>query len=323
MGSGRYLLKKVFQALLTLAFVLVANFFLFRILPGDPVRTLAKNQKLAPEQIDILRKDLGLDQPVFPQQLLTYTGDTLRGNFGVSFITGRPVLTSIASHIWPTILLVGSATILSTIMGIIAGIWAAWRRGSSFDVGSLGVSLTLYSMPEGWLGMMLLIVFGVWLGLFPLGGYESTQGLTGAAHWVDVLNHLILPMMTLALGYVGEFYLIMRASLLEVMGEDFITTARAKGLRDKMVRRNHAVPNALLPTVTLVVLSLGYVLGGAILIEAIFSYEGLGLLTYNAIQSLDYPTIQGVFLIVSAAVILANLVADIMYTYLDPRVREA
>ncbi|MEX0832844.1 MAG: ABC transporter permease [Actinomycetota bacterium] len=321
MSTRRYLLRKVFAALVTLVFVLVLNFFLFRILPGDPVRTLARNQKLSAEQTEQLRAELGLDKPL-PQQFLIYMRETVTGNLGISFTSSRPVTEEIGNVMWNTILLVGVSTVLMTIIGIWVGIRGAWRRGSRFDIGSLGGSLVLYSMPEGWLGMMLLILFGVELGWFPVGGYESTAQLTGFAHIVDVFNHLFLPMLTLTLGYIGEYAIIMRSSLLEVMNEEFVTTARAKGLRDKFVRRRHAVPNALLPTVTLVILNFGYVFGGAIVVEYVFSWPGLGKLTASAITQLDYPVIQGVFLIASAAVIFANLIADVLYTYLDPRVRE-
>jgi peptide/nickel transport system permease protein len=320
--SRRYLLRKVLHALGTLAFVLAFNFILFRAI-GDPVTLLTRSSvHLDPQEQEALREEFGIDDPL-PLQFVNYLGDSLRGEFGYSFISGRPVSESIAEKVWPTILLVGTATVLSTLLGILIGIKGAWRRGSAFDTGSLLGSLTLYSMPEGWLGMILLITFAGTLGWFPAGGIESTDQLTGFAHVLDVAKHLVLPCLTLTLGYLGEFAIIMRSSLLEVMGEDFIQTARAKGVRDKDVRRRHAVPNALLPTFTLAFYSIGFILGGAVLIEEVFSWPGLGQLTYAAIDSLDYPVIQAVFLLSSATVILFNLLADILYGYLDPRVKEA
>jgi peptide/nickel transport system permease protein len=306
----------------TLAFVLAFNFILFRAV-GDPVELLTRSTlHLDPAEKAALREELGIDDPL-PAQFVNYLGDSLRGEFGYSFITGRPVIESVAEKVWPTILLVGTATILSTLFGVLIGIRGAWRRGSAFDTGSLLGSLTLYSMPEGWLGMLLLILFVGILGWFPAGGIESTDQLTGFAHVLDVAKHLFLPCLTLTLGYLGEFAIIMRSSLLEVMGEDFIQTARAKGVRDKEVRRRHAVPNALLPTFTLAFYSIGFILGGAVIVEQVFSWPGLGQLTYAAIESLDYPVIQAVFLLSSAAVILFNLLADVLYGYLDPRVKEA
>jgi peptide/nickel transport system permease protein len=302
--------------------VLSFNFLLFRAI-GDPVKLLTRSSlHLDPEEQEALREEFGIDDPL-PAQFVNYLGDTLTGEFGYSFISGRPVIRSIAEKVWPTVLLVGTATLLSTILGVLIGIKGAWRRGTAFDTSSLLGSLTLYSMPEGWLGMILLITFAGTFGWFPSGGIESSERLTGFAHIADVTRHLVLPCLTLTLGYIGEFAIIMRSSLLEVMGEDFVQTARAKGVRDKDVRRRHAVPNALLPTFTLAFYSVGFILGGAVLIEEVFSWPGLGQLTYAAIEANDYPVIQAIFLLSSATVILFNLLADVLYGYLDPRVKEA
>lgn len=322
MGSRRYLLRKVLHAVSTLVFVLAFNFVLFRAV-GDPVKLLTRTTlRLDPQEQAALREELGIGDPL-PVQFVNYVGDTLRGELGLSFVSGRPVSQEIAERVWPTVLLVGTATVLSTVIGILIGIKGGWRRGSAFDTGSLLGSLVLYSMPEGWLGMILLIVFAGTLGWFPSGALESYQPLTGLAHVGDVLRHLFLPCLTLTLGYLGEYAIIMRSSLLEVMGEDFIQTARAKGVRDKDVRRRHAVPNALLPTFTLVFYSIGFVLGGSVIVEAVYSWPGLGRLTFDSIDQNDYPVIQGIFLLFSAAVIFFNLLADILYGYLDPRVKEA
>lgn len=323
--SRRYLLRKVLHALATLAFVLAFNFVLFRAI-GDPVKLLTRagSLHLDPQEQQALREEFGIDDPL-PAQFVNYLGDTLRGEFGYSFASGRPVITEIREKMAPTFLLVGISTILSAVFGILIGIKGAWRRGSPFDTSSLLGSLTLYSMPEGWLGMILLITFAgtETFGWFPAGGIESTDQLTGFAHILDLAKHLFLPCLTLTLGYLGEYAIIMRSSLLEVMGEDFVQTARAKGVRDRDVRRRHAVPNALLPTFTLAFYSVGFILGGAIIIEQVFSYPGLGQLTYGAIDQEDYPVIQAIFLLSSAAVIFFNLLADILYGYLDPRVKES
>jgi peptide/nickel transport system permease protein len=321
----RYVLSKIGQALATLAFVLAFNFFLFRVMPGDPVRLLARAQglELSREAIGDLIADLGLNKPLFAQ-FWDYLGDTLRGNFGDSFIYGEPVTTIFGRFMWPTILLVGVATVLMTVIGLFLGVRGGWNRGSKADLASMGISLVLYSMPEFWLGMMLLVLFATTLGWFPQGGFQSTQaGITGLDKVVDILNHMFLPMITLTLAYIGEYYLLMRSSLLDVLGEEYITAARAKGIRESQVLWRHAVRNALLPTVTLLALSFGFVIGGAITVELVFSYPGLGLLTFEALEAQDYALLQGMFLFFSAAVIVANLIADILYSYLDPRVREA
>jgi peptide/nickel transport system permease protein len=321
MGSRRYLLSKTMQAVVTLWFVLTFNFFLFRILPGDPVAILARSEKLAPDDIARLQHDLGLDRPIAVQYGV-YLRETLTGNLGESLRLGLPVNDLIRSRVWPTVLLVGLGTIVSSWLGVLIGVRGGWRRGSRFDTTSQYGSLILYAMPEGWLGMLLLLFFSGWLHWFPAGGY-GVSGLTGGAKIADLLDHLFLPLLTLTLGYIGGYSIVMRSSMIDTIGEDFVLTARAKGVPDRLIRRNHVVPNAFLPAFTLIILSFGFVLGGAIVIETVFSWPGLGLLTYQAITTLDYPVIQGVFLIASAAVIVANLLADITYGYLDPRIRQA
>jgi peptide/nickel transport system permease protein len=318
--GGAYLARKLLHAFFTLLFVLAFNFFLFRVLPSDPVSINARSQRLTEADIQEQLDNFGLLEPL-PTQFVRFLGNTVQGDFGLSFRTGRPVKDAIAERIWPTVLLVGLSTLLSTVFGVLIGIKGAWRRGSVFDNTSLFGSLIFYSMPEGWLGMLLILVFVGWLGWFPAGGYTSGTE-TGLAHIVDVAKHLFLPCLTLTLGYIGEYAIVMRSSLLEVKDEEFVATARAKGVKDKDVRRHHAVPNALLPTLTLVFYSFGFVLGGAIIIEYVFSWPGLGSLTYDAINELDYPLLQAIFLLTSAAVILFNLAADILYVYLDPRVEE-
>jgi peptide/nickel transport system permease protein len=325
----RYLIAKVAQAFLTLAFVLVFNFFLFRVMPGDPAAILLRgNAAFSPETVEAVRQDLGLDEPL-PEQFVTYLQDTITFNFGASFVvSGQPVSEVIADRIWPTILLVGSATIASAVIGLVIGIHAGWRRGSRFDVGSLGFTLFVYAMPEFWFGILVLMAFSAGVGpfpaLFPTGGYETAASdLTGMAHAVDVLNHMVLPFFVLTVAYLGEYALIMRNSLIDVLGDDFVQTARAKGVREKSILWRHVVPNALLPTMTLMFLSIGFIFAGAITIEYVFSWPGLGWLTVQAIDAKDYPLLQALFLLFSVAVIVANLIADIVYTYLDPRVRAA
>jgi peptide/nickel transport system permease protein len=321
MSPRRYVGRKVLQALATLVFVLTVNFLLFRILPGDPVSILARSQRLTEQDIVELQRELGLDQPL-AQQYVTYMGQMVTGNLGVSLLTGDEVSSIVASRVWPTFLLVGLGTLFATLIGVWIGVKGAWRRGRAFDRSSLLTSLALYSTPEGWLGMLFLLVFSGILGWFPAGGY-ATQGLEGFARIADIAEHLFLPVLTLTLGYVGEYAIVMRSSMLDVLHEDFVTSARAKGVPEPEIRRRHVVPNAFLPTFTLIFLNIGFVLGGAVVIEVVFSWPGLGRLAYDAIERVDYPVIQGVFLIASFSVIVFNLVADIAYGFLDPRVRGA
>jgi peptide/nickel transport system permease protein len=326
--ARRYVLGKVLQAVLTLAFVLVFNFFLFRVMPGDPATLLLRGTgALSQEAIEAVNRDLGLDQPL-PAQFVNYVGDTLTLDFGRSLASGDPVADVVGDRIWPTIVLVGTSTIASAVLGLIIGIYAAWRRGSAFDLGATGGTLVAYSMPEFWFGILVLMAFAAGVGpfpaIFPTGGYETAgAGLTGIDRLVDILNHLALPFITLTVAYLGEYALIMRSSVMDVMGEDFVQTARAKGLREKQVLWGHTVPNALLPTITLTFLSLGFIFSGTITIEYVFSYPGLGGLTVDAIDNKDFPVLQAVFLLFSASVIVANLLADLLYAYLDPRVKAA
>jgi peptide/nickel transport system permease protein len=327
-GTQRYLLGKIAQVIFTLLFILTFNFFLFRIMPGDPVTLLVRSAgaELTPEQQDELRADLGLDEPIFPDQYLHYMQDTLTGNFGVSTIIepGRTVSDIFWERMGRSFILLLTSTVASILIGTLMGIYGGWRRGGKVDNGSMVASMILYSMPEYVLGILLLMLFANTFQIFPTRGYiDTVADYTGIAYVVDYLNHMALPFLTLTLAYLGEYYLLMRSSLLDVMGEEFITLARAKGVREKYVLRRHAVRNALLPTVTLIALSFAFVLGGAITVELVFTYPGVGLLSYDALVNRDFPVLQGTFLFFSIAVLLANLIADLTYGYLDPRVRTA
>lgn len=313
-------LRSTVRAAGTLLFVIVFNFFLFRVVPGDPVTRIARSEGLTLEQREALAAEYGLDRPLL-SQLQSYAASTLRLDFGESFGSGRPVTTEIGERVGKTALLVGTSTVASIALGLILGVYGAWKRGSAVDTGSMTASLLLYSVPEGWLALVLLMTFGSTLGIFPIGGYRSTSTLTGFAYMTDVLNHLVLPALALTLAYVGQYALVMRSSLLDVMGEEYLELARAKGVREERILWRHAVPNAILPIFTLVFYSFGYIVGGAVVIESIFSWPGLGNLTYQAIASQDFPVLQAAFLLTSASVIACNLVADLLYKYLDPRVR--
>src|SRR3712207_2569979 len=251
LSRARYIGGKLLAAVGTLLFVLVLNFFLFRILPGDPERTLTRLQRISPSAIDEVRKEFGLDRPL-SVQFIDYLGDTARGELGISYVFSRPVSEVIGSALWPTILLVGVATVAATVIGTLMGIWGAWRRGSAIDTSLLGFGLVTYAMPEFWLGMLLILAFAVALDWFPTS-FMSTPSLAEAsagAQLVDTLEHLFLPALTLVLALLGEYALIMRSSVIEAMNEDYVSTARAKGMREALVLRKHIVPNALLPVVT-------------------------------------------------------------------------
>jgi peptide/nickel transport system permease protein len=313
--TTRYVLRRVGAAALSLIFVLTLNFVLFRMVKSDPVGSLFRGRNVSQEAKDRLRAEFGLDKSRF-QQFVAYVEQTAQGNLGISYATRQPVWSEISKKIWPTVLLVGLSTVLSAVFGVLAGIRAAWRRNSAFDRGSTGTSMVTYAIPDFYLGILLLAFFAFWLAWLPTGGMETP----GGGGVTDTVKHLILPCATLAIAYFGEYTIIMRSSLLEVLGEDYLVTARAKGLRDILVRRRHAVPNAILPVITLFALNLGFVLSGAIAVETVFSWPGLGQATAAALKGPDYPMLQGLFLLFSAAIILTNLITDLVYGYLDPRV---
>jgi peptide/nickel transport system permease protein len=321
--SLRWLVGKAGAALLTLIFVLVFNFFLFRVM-GDPTAQLARLPRSTPEEIQQLRHAYGLDKPLLGQ-FVDYVGDTARLDLGISQRTRRPVWSEIGDALPWTLLLVGTGTLLATVVGTWLGIVAATRRGSRTDDGLLGFSLFTYAAPEYWIGLILILLFAVAIPIFP-AGLQVTPGKefgSWLAHAVDVAEHLVLPSIALTLVLLGQYFVIMRSSMVDVLTEDFITVKRATGLPWHRVVRRHAVRNALLPLVTLSAIQFGFVMGGLITIETIFSWPGLGLLEFDAINSKDFPVLQGAFLVFSVSVIVLNVLADILYFFLDPRVQTA
>ncbi|MFI7682017.1 ABC transporter permease [Streptomyces griseoaurantiacus] len=317
-----YVAGKLAGALVSLLAVLITGFFLFRLIPGDPVRTMTGGRPVSAEQLAAYRREFGLDLPLW-QQFTDYCGKALTGDLGTSYQFRTPVLDKITEALPNTLLLTGTAFVLYTALGLTLGTRSAWRHGRLGDRLHTGLALTLYSVPSFWLGLLLVIVFSVGAGpvpgLFPTGGMEDA-GTEGFAHVVDVAHHLVLPVLTLVAVEYGQTLLVTRSALLDEMGSDYLTTARAKGLRDDAVRRRHAVPNALLPTVTLIFVNLGRTVAGVILVETVFSWPGLGGLFYQALSVPDLPLVQGLFLFFASAVIVMNTLADLVYPLLDPRV---
>jgi peptide/nickel transport system permease protein len=318
----RYVAGKLGGAAVSLLAVLVTSFFLFRLIPGDPVKYMTGGRQVSAEQLASYRREFGLDLPMW-QQFTEYCGKALSGDLGTSYQFRAPVMDKITEALPNTLLLTGTAFVLYTVLGIFLGTRSAWRNGGLGDRLNTGLALTLYSIPSFWLGLLLIIVFSVGIGpvpgLFPTGGMES-GGEEGFAYVLDVAHHLILPVVTLVAVEYGQTLLVTRSALLDEMGSDYLTTARAKGLRDDLVRRRHAVPNALLPTVTLIFVNLGRTVAGVILVETVFSWPGLGGLFYQALSVPDLPLVQGLFFVFAAAVIVMNTLADLIYPLLDPRV---
>jgi peptide/nickel transport system permease protein len=317
--SGRFIARRILVALVTLAGVLVFNFFLFRLL-GDPSKDLIRS-RLPVSVREAIIHQRGYDQSTLTQ-FWRYLKMLAHGDLGTSNTSDEPVRHALAIAIPNTLLLLGLSTVLSMIIGTRLGVISAWRRGRSRDTLIGQISLAFYSMPDFWLGMLFVGLFAGSLAWLP-GGLKSTPGATthGFEYWRDIGTHLILPTLTLTLGEIGQYVFITRAAVADVMNSDHVMTARAIGLRPLAVRRRHVVPSARLPIVTQIALNFGFVLGGAITVEALFSWPGVGLATIQAIQNKDFPMLQGLFLVTSAMVIIANLVADLLYSRLDPRVR--
>ena len=321
--SFRWLAGKALAALLTLVFVLAFNFFLFRVM-GDPTTQLARLPRASPEEIQQLRAYYGLDKPLLGQ-FADYARDTAKLDLGISQKSRRPVWEEIKDALPWTLLLVGIGTLLATLLGTWLGIIAGTRRGTSTDDSLLGFSLFTYAAPEYWIGVILILVFAVAIPIFP-AGLQVTPGEqfdSWFAHALDIAQHLVLPATAMTLMLLGQYFLIMRSSMVDVLTEDFITVKRATGLPWQRVVRWHAVPNALLPLVTLSAIQFGAVAGGAITIETIFSWPGIGELSFEAINDKDFPMLQGTFMVFAVGVILANLLADCLYFALDPRVKSA
>lgn len=319
--TARFVVGKVLGALGTLAFVLVFNFFLFRVVESNPVATLFRGRNLTDSQREELTRQFGLEGSKL-EQFWRYLEQTVQLNFGRSYATNQPVSDEIWAAAPQTIALVGTATVLAMAFGLLMGISAGWRRGTNQDRVLTTTSIVTWSTPEFWLGMILLTFFAVRLGLFPTGGISDPSAAdSGFGKLLDQAWHMVLPCVTLTIAYLGEYALIMRSSIIDVSREDYLTLARAKGLRDSQVRDRHALRNALLPSTALIAISFGFILSGAITVETVYSWPGLGLLTTESLRGPDLPMLQGLFLLFSLAVIVFNLAADLLYPYLDPRVR--
>jgi peptide/nickel transport system permease protein len=333
-GRGGYLASKIGWALLTIFVVITFNFVLFRVLPGDPAKAGVRDSRLNPAAQAALAKRFGLDKPVFlnlsggdpfDSQYFDYLGALAQGDLGQSYDRrDQPVRDLLGTALVNTIILILPAQLLAIVVGILLGLLAAWRRGSSFDVAALTFSLFTWSLPTFFLGIILLFAGAQWFGL-PIAG-SSTIGATYTSfwdQWLDIGKHLLMPTLTFTLVLLGEYMLIMRSSVIDVFSEDYILTAKAKGLSTFRIIRDHALRNAMLPMVTLIALNLGFTVSGAIQVETVFSWPGIGALTVQAIGKRDYPVLQGAFLVLALAVVLANLVAELIYGWLDPRVTEA
>ncbi len=317
---SRLLFRRIVQSIVLILLLIVINFFLIHLAPGDPVYYLA-GQSGDEQYYKLIRAKFGLDQPL-TTQLWVYLSSVLRGDLGYSLSYQQPVASVIFSRVPATLLLILSAILLASIGGVLLGVEAARRENSFYDRLFNTFALLGHSFPSFSIGHLLLLFFALYLGLFPAQGMVSaSQDLTRIDYLIDLLAHLTLPALTLAIVQITQIMRLTRTEMLNVIGENFITTARAKGVSERRVLYGHALRNALLPVVTIIGSDLGMLLSGAVLTETVFAYPGLGRLTLEALAARDYPVLMGLFLLISIGVAVMNFLTDITYPLIDPRIK--
>jgi ABC-type dipeptide/oligopeptide/nickel transport system permease component len=319
-----YVVKRLAFAIMTVFVAITINFLLFRALPGSAVSDLARAPHASPQLRAALTHEFGLDQPMWKQYVIYLRQLVFHANLGISFADSQPVMGQLAEKLKNTIPMVFVGTFIAIVVGIVTGFLAAWRRSGVVDQVSTNTAIVFYALPTQFIGMMLIFLFAT---VLPTAGMrnEVNNFFSHGSTWdsvKDIAAHMVLPAVTLALTLFGEYTLVVRSSMLETLGEDYVLTARAKGLPQRRIVVSHALRNAMLPIATLVALSLGFIVAGAILVEIIFSWPGIGQAIYEAVSTRDYPMLQGAFLILTVSVVFFNFVADLIYFKLDPRIVE-
>ena len=320
----RFGLRRLDQYLVVFVVAVSLNFMLPRLMPGNPLALLAGVDVglMTPEQRAEIIDQVGLDAPLI-SQFFDYWRAVLTGDLGFSYRSGKPIIEMIGERLPWTLLITGASLVISAFFGIIMGAFSAWRRGRRSDLALLTGMIGLQSLPSFWLGMLLISVFAVQLGWFPsFGAVTPAAYLEGWENVRDIAEHAVLPIVTLTVLSVPGVYLTMRYSMLEVLGDDFIRTARAKGASETRILFGHVARNAIAPVVTFLAIRFAFAFGGSVIIETVFSYPGLGRLVFEAVSGRDYPVMQAAFLVFTVAVLVANLLADLLYPILDPRMRE-
>ena len=324
MELWRYISRRLFQIVIIFFVILTVLFLLFRLAPGDPVSRMV-DPNLTPEDAALLIQEFGLDQPLW-MQYLYYLKNFFTGQFGFSFHYGQPVVQIIGNRLPNTIMLFTTSIILSALVGVFLGKIASWHKGKKIDTSLTIGALVTHTLFLPWLALIMIWVFAYKMGWFPITGMISDEvwidpeiGLWTKG--LDILHHMVLPLATLFLIHFGSYLLIMRSSMLDTLKEDYILTGRAKGLSEKVIRNHHAAPNAALPVVTSVGLSLAFSINGGALTETVFTWPGIGRELVFSVSHNDYPLAQASFLLIAIVVLLSNLVVDILYAYLDPRIR--
>lgn len=327
----RMVLKRSINVFITIFGIITLNFLLIHFMPGDPIHNMIpRDPKFNPQiKWDLIEKFHLNDS--LSEQYVTYLKNTVTGDWGTSYMERQPVLEIVMQDMRWTLLLVGTSTVITLLIGMMMGAYSAYRRGGAFDVASTGIGLFFYGMPIFWFALILQIAFNSqpfgmqWWPQMPTGGYFDTS-IDSNFKWnlpivLSVMKHMVLPAATLAIGSVAGVALVMRSSLIDVMTEDFIMTARAKGLTDYQVLKNHALRNGMPPMVALIAMSIAFIIGGAYQVEMIFNYPGIGYRTLSAIGNRDFPLLQFVVVIGGVAVVVANFIADLLLIYIDPRIK--
>jgi peptide/nickel transport system permease protein len=351
-GLRSFIAKRIVYSFMLVILIIMLNYLIFKLMPGSPLEYLMASWRRATSEVmtqqkKILTEMWGLNDPIYIQ-FVKYLRNLLSFNFGNTIQTGEPIASEMALRIPFTLMLLGGSTVISIILGLLLGVVAIQRRGGLFDSAAVTGSLVVGSLPTFWLGLMLILLFfstlhlapiagarPVWIGKdFPVPWSYSSSGSASALSISFSLNildglklvagyllHLFMPLLTLTIFSVGGWLLLTRATMLETITEDYVTTARAKGLKERTVLYKHALKNASLPLITSAALSFGFILSGAIITETVFTYPGLGTFTMDAISYLDYPTLMALFYIISLCVVIANIVADLLYGVIDPRIK--
>ena len=318
--------RRMLEFGLTFFLAISINFFLPRLMPGDPLKLIAGSAapQLGKERVDALRAQYGLDKPL-PQQYLIYLKQLARGDLGMSFrySGGRTVVEVLSENFRWTLLIVSISLILALFIGSALGIWSAGRRGDSLDLGMLSSIYVLRSIPPFWIAMLLIPILAIQLHIFPVGDSYSIPRLEGWENVKDITRHAIMPVIVLTLAYIPTAFSIMRAAMFGIMESDYIRTARAKGVKNIWVVLRHGLRNALLPVLTSFMVDLGQMLGGVTVIEAVFNYRGIGNMMFEAVKSRDYPLLQGGFLLFTITILVLNILTELIYPYLDPRLRRS
>ena len=317
----RYVIRRILSGILTILIVFTLNFIIIKSAPGDPIRTLLGTDNDDPVLRAALEEKWGLNKSL-PEQYWAYLSNAVHGDLGISIIYNRSVNEMIGEKIAATVLLGLTSALLALIIGTFLGILAARHEGSLYDTTASAVTYTFNSVPSFWLGLMLIIFLSVRLNLLPSYGMTTArQNYTGWAHIADVARHMVLPVLTLTLVTLPKYFRIAKSSVLQVMNEEFVTTLRATGMSERTIFNRYIFRNAILPTITIFGITMAYLITGVSLIEVVFSWPGMGRLVLTAINQRDYPTLQGIYLVMSVSISVVMILVDIVYALFDPRIR--